>query len=200
MTKQVRIGAAILAAGASRRFGDADKLTTALNGRMLGQHVAYLLADLDFAERWIVTASQTHPCREAWEAAKFAIAVNECADTGMGSSVAIAAHLAQQARCDFLLIALADMPLVPAGHFIDVIAKAVALGQTAIAASTDGDARMPPAVFGSHHFDELARSTGDEGARDLLQQAATVECSGTCLLDIDNERDLAIARKSLGRD
>lgn len=182
---------AVLAAGASRRFGDEDKLAARFRGKRLGEHVCGQ-APMDrimSGGAVVITARKDHPCREAWEKAGFQLALNAQADEGMGTSVALAALLAMRAKCDFLLIALADMPLVPRAHFCALVDSARTPG--ACLASDIGRARTPPAIFGKSHFGELAQLGEDTGARALLKQARTVPCPPQWLIDIDTPQALA---------
>jgi CTP:molybdopterin cytidylyltransferase MocA len=107
----------------------------------------------------------------------------------MGTSVALAGQMAREAECDGLLIALADMPLVPRAHF-DTLLRALE-GQDDIVASRHADATLPPAIFGKAHFERLAAARGDEGARRWLGAARAIECPPEWLDDIDTPEDLA---------
>lgn len=179
---------AVLAAGQSRRFGSADKLAAQFRGAMLGLHVCRTLAPLPFARRWMIASDAAHACARHWREAGFEVIPNAAARTGMGSSVALAAQLAQEAGSGALLIALADMPLVPATHFAELIQHAVA---DALIASTNGSSPMPPALFGSMHFAQLTQAEGDSGARSLLAAAKLVPCDASLMIDIDDEASLA---------
>ena len=165
---------AVLAAGSSRRFGDADKLGAMLRGKPLGLHATETLRPLKADTRVVITARTDHLCASGWERAGFSVVQNPNAEEGMGTSVAVAARIARRGRADALMIALADMPLVPREHFSALI-DAATTGD-AIIASSDGSASMPPAVFGSTHFDALADLTGDTGARSLLREARIITC------------------------
>lgn len=190
MAEPPRYGVAVLAAGQSRRFGREDKLAARFRGRRLGELACRALAGLDLAPRWVIAAHADHPCAGSWQADGFTIAINPRAASGMGSSVALAATLALEAKADGLLIALADMPLVPEGHFRALVARAAAIGPAAIAASSSGDLRLPPAAFGRDRLEALAALTGDVGARALLRQAEPVECAPGLLIDIDDPQAL----------
>ena len=190
MAEPPRYSVAVLAAGQSRRFGPADKLAADFRGRRLGEHACHALAGLDLAHRWVIAARADHPCVPGWQADGFTLAVNAAAASGMGTSVALAARLALEAAADVLLIALADMPLVPAGHFRALLARAAAQGRTAIVASAADGTRLPPAAFGRDHLAALAAMTGDIGARALLHQAELVPCDAELLIDIDDEQAL----------
>lgn len=181
---------AVLAAGQSRRFGAGDKLAASFRGKRLGELACHALAGLDLAHRWVIAARADHPCGQSWQADGFTIAVNAEAASGMGTSVALAATLALEANADGLLIALADMPLVPADHCRALVARAAATGPAAIVASAAGGVRLPPAAFGRDHLAALAAMTGDLGARALLHQAEPVTCAPELLIDIDDEQAL----------
>ena len=137
----------------------------------------------------VITSQKDHPCRAGWEKAGFQIALNVQAEQGMGTSVALAALLATHAKADALLIALADMPLVPRSHFEALIDGART--PAACFASDTGNARTPPAIFGSNHFAELAQLGEDTGARTLLKKARMVPCPPEWLEDIDTPEALA---------
>lgn len=189
-----RIAAAVLAAGQSRRFGAADKLAAELNGRRLGEYAAATIAVLPLAHRWVIAGQNDHPCAAAWRASGFAVAVNDRADEGMGTSLALAARLAIEARADALLVALADMPLIPANHFAALLDRAAARGGQALVASEADGQRSPPVVFGSNLLPELAKAAGDRGARHLLGRAEPIVCAGDWLADIDDPAALARVR------
>ena len=190
MAEPWRLGVAVLAAGASKRFGDTDKLTAHFRGKMLGEHVvgSIPLDRVALEGAWVITSRADHPCQEAWRRAGFGVLVNGDAHKGMGTSVARAAMLAEQAKFDALLIALADMPLVPREHFSALVERGAA--GSALVASNCGGANMPPALIGKQHFSTLADLYGDQGARALLSQAETIHCPPEWLIDIDTPEDL----------
>ncbi len=178
---------ALLAAGQSQRFGTADKLSADLNGTMLGLHASETLAALPADQRIVIASNEEHACAGGWRARGFEIALNPDADQGMGTSVALAAKLAVEAQAETLLIALADMPFVPLEHFRALAAQATA---STIAASHNGTARTPPAVFGKEHFATLMQVTGHRGAGALLSEAKIISCRPDQLTDIDTLDDL----------
>jgi len=184
-------GAAVLAAGASRRFGDEDKLAARLRGRALSEHVCAAIPAACFAKRWVIARSIDHPCVPAWRARGFCVAANPRAAQGLGTSLALAARLAREAGCEGLVIALADMPFVPASHFEALARRMLAAGSEAIIASGHGEKRSVPAAFGSAQFARLERLAADAGARGFLREGEVVECPEQWLFDIDTPGDLA---------
>lgn len=185
------IGVAVLAAGASRRFGDTDKLEAPFRGKRLGEHVCTTLARAVMQPRWVIASRKDHPCKAAWNEAGFRVEINDRAAHGMGTSVALAARLARDAGCEALLIALADTPLVPSEHFSALADHVTRLGAAGLVASRSGAARMPPAAFGASHFERLASLTGDAGARAILSEGDVVDCPSAWLEDIDTPEALA---------
>ncbi|MFC4293233.1 NTP transferase domain-containing protein [Sphingorhabdus arenilitoris] len=184
---------AILAAGASQRFGQADKLTADLRGKMLGHHVTDNLSGLDFMRRVIIASAPDHECTAGWQRAGFEIAVNGEAQSGLGTSAALAACIARGAGAAGLIICLADMPFITVQH-IERLAESWDGSDGAMVASDSGQAASPPALFGAGHFDMLSRLTGDSGARSLLPGAQLVSFESAALTDIDRPEDLAKAR------
>jgi CTP:molybdopterin cytidylyltransferase MocA len=191
------LAVAVLAAGRSKRFAGGDKLAAPLGKSLLGEHACQTLTGLDFVHRWVIAAAADHPCRPGWHAAGFEIAVNDAASSGMGNSVALAAQLAQQASVDALLIALADMPLVPLAHFQALVSRASRLGPHSIVASSADGVPMPPAIFGAGHLGALAGASGDAGARHLLVGAEQVAGDPALLIDVDDEAALTRATAQL---
>ena len=179
------LGVAVLAAGSSRRFGDADKLAQMFRGRRLGEHVTSAIPRERFQSAWVIAGTGTSPCALFWEEAGFTEISNPNHAEGMGTSVALAATLASEAGCDALLIALADMPVVPRSHFEALIAS-----DADIATSAKDGARLPPVLFGKQHFEALSQLSGDRGARDLLARGQIVDCPREWLIDIDTPQDL----------
>lgn len=182
----MNIAAVLLAAGQSTRFGETDKIAAPLNGLPLGLHAAHTLAALPLTVRFVVTG----PTTLDWPG--FEIVTNDQPGAGMARSIALGVAAARRAGAEAVLIALADMPFVPAAHFLRLIARHH--GPTSLAASTNGARRMPPALFGADWFATLEGLTGDQGARTLLDRAEMVPAAADDLLDIDRPSDLAAAR------
>ena len=191
MTDASPLCLAILAAGASRRFGEAGKLTQALHGKMLGLHISDNLSGVGFGKKLVVARSAGHGCAQGWTQAGYKICENPDADDGMASSLAIAVRAAQASGCAGLLICLADMPFVPANHIKKLMEAFRSDNADDLIASSNGNAHLPPAIIGSGHFSALLTLTGDRGARELIAKARTIEASANCLADINDPETLA---------
>lgn len=194
MARRQSICVAVLAAGQSRRFGDADKLAQPLGGKPLGLHICDTIQPLGLAHSLVITSAADHPCVPGWRDRGFEIAVNHAATEGLGGSVALAAKLAAQWQCDALLVCLADMPFVPADHLAHLIEAFGQTNNSAAIATHNGHAATPPAIFGRQDFAGLANLGGDTGARALLSRAKTLPLASALLLDIDTAEELEQAR------
>lgn len=117
------------------------------------------------------------------------LVVCDHADEGIGASLACGVRATRGAAG--WLIALADMPAI-APATIAAVAQALRAGHMA-AAPFVGDRRGHPVGFSAACFEELARLTGDAGARIVLDAhpplRVAVDDPGA-LLDIDTPADL----------
>ena len=187
---------ALLAAGQSRRFGDSDKLTASLSGRMLGVHAAAAAADMNFTRKLVIGSPQ-HGCAAQWTALGYQIIANEDAAQGQASSVRLAAAQAIESGASALCIMLADMPFVTRAHIGRLIAAFEQSGGTV--ASTRAGQAMPPAIFSFASLARLMALDGDSGARGLLAEARMVAGDDQLLMDVDTAEDLARANDIFNR-
>jgi molybdenum cofactor cytidylyltransferase len=181
----------LLAAGRSARFGIADKICVSLGSLPLGHHAARALAPLPLSPQIVVTG------RSMLDWPGMEVIINDHPEKGMAHSIALGLGAVRRSGAEAVLIALADMPLVPTEHFQRLLA--CHRGPAALAASSDGARRMPPALFGADWFAELDRLSGDQGARTLLDGAELATTAPDNLLDVDRPADLARAQAILDR-
>ena len=174
-----RVTVVLLAAGRGERFGG-DKLAWPFRGRPLGEHAAAMLASVPFAAHIAVTgpsavdlAALGFDCRAAPP------------DAPMSVSLKLGIAAVAETDCDACLIALADMPLVPAAH----IAALLAAHHGALTATLSGETRMVPALIARSAFPLIAALSGDQGARALLRDAPGVTAPPAWLVDIDTPAD-----------
>lgn len=178
----------LLAGGQSARFGG-PKLLAPLGGKPLALHAAGMLAALPFAARYAVTGPQVPDLA----------ALGYCcipltppgAPQARSLALGVAAAQADGARA--VLVALADMPLVPEAH---IHALAARFDGDRIATRADG-VTMPPAIFGAQHFAALTALDGDRGGAVRLKGAPTVSLEPALALDVDHPEDLARAEALL---
>jgi molybdenum cofactor cytidylyltransferase len=184
-----RTAVVLLAAGRGARFGG-GKLAALLTGRPLAHHAAAACAALPFAHRFVVRTPAT-PSLDDFGFVPLDLAPP---DAPLSRSIAIGTAAARATEVDAILLALADMPFVPAAHLRALLA---AFDGDRIG-SCVGDRPLPPAVFARRHFGDLLRLTGDRGAQSLLRDAPHVELSPDAAVDIDTIDDLDRARGRIG--
>ena len=175
-----------LAAGEGRRFGG-GKLEAELNGKMLGLHAAETLAAAGFG-KLVAVGNATHAgLNDALTSLGFELVINPDPTKGQSSSLALGIGQIADTEISGALIALADMPYISAEHLRRL---AEAFGRQRLVCSSNGAARMPPAIFPRSMFAKLRGLTGDQGARKLLSDAIVVEADPAMLADIDRPEDL----------
>lgn len=198
------IAAVILAAGQSRRFGKANKLTAELDGRPVAAYALEAAAKSRCDGIVLVVPPDHGELLNALRtdgAASFATAVNEEAATGMASSIR-AGIAALPGTVAGALLMLADMPHITPG-LIDLLIEAFeASGGTAIVfPETHDGARGHPVIFPAQLFDELKQLKGDVGARPVIEAHADLLCplavqTDAVIEDIDTPQDLERATEA----
>lgn len=172
------VTAILLAAGRASRFG-ADKLVQPLSGRPVVEHAATTLASIGFGRLLVLRRAGA-----AFDLPGFEdVIVPEAAPQSLSLRLGIAAAKGAEAA----LVALADMPLVPAVHF----AALLAAHDSGITATARDGLAMVPAVFAAERFADFTALDGDRGAQRLLADARLVEARPEWLADIDTPGDLA---------
>jgi molybdenum cofactor cytidylyltransferase len=185
------IAAILLAAGAGARFGGEKLLHPLEDGIAIAAHAARnLLAatpDVIAVVRW-----GDFPLYDMLEQEGCQVTMFQGAARGMGASLA---HGMAQARgANGWVVALADMPRVPAG----IIKKLIAAleGGALIAAPVHKGERGHPVGFGAALREELLALDGDLGARAVVERhrdsVQLIECDDPGILfDVDRKSDIA---------
>jgi molybdenum cofactor cytidylyltransferase len=189
----------LLAAGRGTRFDPSGQTSKLLAAAPAGPHAGAPLA-LAAARTLravlaevvaVVRPADTPAQRELnrlLQAAGCRLAINACADEGMGGS--IAAGVRASADAAGWLVALADMPAV-APATIGAVRDALAAGAISAAPMHQGR-RGHPVGFGAGLRPLLLALQGDEGARSVLAAhppwQILVDDPG-CLLDLDSPAD-----------
>lgn len=176
----------LLAAGRSVRFGKRDKLAQPLAGRPLASHIADTLSGIAFAHHFVVTTGRS----KLRFPKPFECLINPAPENGMSASIAIGVEGAEATGAAACLIALADMPHVPASHFRALLQRAADAPET-IVATAGAHRNQVPALFGAGHFQALRTLDGDGGAANLLRDTPAVPCASEFLKDYDAPGDFA---------
>jgi molybdenum cofactor cytidylyltransferase len=189
----MRIGAVVLAAGASRRMAGAHKLLLPVDGEpMVRRAVGRVLAA---GARPVVVVTGREP-----EEVQQALAGLECSFvhnpefTGPTSGSLHAGLRAMPADVEAVLVVLADMVHVSAEMLRTVMVRMRADGAPLVV-SEYGDVQAPPLVFARSLWPELLAWTGEGCGKAVvrahLAEAARVGWPESALADIDTPEDYA---------
>lgn len=170
----VTAAALVLAAGASRRMGAANKLLAAVDGRPMVAAVAAMLQASRADSVTVVTGHQAAAVRRALAGFGCRLVHNGEHERGIGASISVGvAALAADRGVDAVVVCLGDMPLVSAATVDGLIAVfEEARGAAAACVPVCRGRRGNPVLFGRRFFPQLIALSGDRGARFLLQKHA----------------------------
>ncbi|MEQ8409711.1 MAG: nucleotidyltransferase family protein [Gammaproteobacteria bacterium] len=181
-----KVGALLLAAGFSRRFGG-SKLTTELaNGRTV---FAQTLVNLQAAIPDIVVVTRPDLV-EGLIMDCASLQVFDGADQGMGATLAYGVGLMQDKNA--CLICLADMPFIQPQTYSQLAAHCTP--DNIILPVHDGHVGNP-CGFGQQFFTELMQLDGDTGGKSVIKQHPKAVqhinvADAAILQDIDTPEDL----------
>ncbi len=192
-----KIGALVLAAGNSSRFGS-NKLLFKINGKSVLERTLLALSGFKFWKTAVVVSNTDFDDILGNHVEKI---LNKQISLGIGKSIALGTIYLRK-EVSGILIVLADQPLLT----LDDIKKMtdVFLGDPTkiVACSVDGEIRNP-IIFPTGYFDELIKLSGDRGARGLanshIDNIVRVEVDSSHLLDIDSIQDVPIIIKEIER-
>lgn len=190
------IGAVLLAAGASERFGATDKLLAEIDGMALSARVASRLRQAGVTEVAAVVRDGSGPVARALAPHVTRLVVNSEARRGMGVSIARGVA-ALAADCAGALIVPGDMPGLSVSLLTRILsAFEEAGGERIVYPVLAGVEQRNPVLWPRRFLAELASLDGPGGAKQLLQLHAgetmvvAVEHDWE-VADIDTAADLA---------
>jgi molybdenum cofactor cytidylyltransferase len=176
----------LLAAGLSRRYGAVGKLVADFRGKPLARHAAETIGALPFSRRIAVCRTGDDDLAGLLDGLGFEVVRNPDTARGQASSLALGVEAAGEPEA--LVVCLADMPLIAAGHLRTLVERVTPGGIVTSVASLSGPP-TPPAAFSREVLPELLRIEGDKGARHLLQIAERVVAPEGSLADFDTPED-----------
>ncbi|HET9855907.1 MAG TPA: nucleotidyltransferase family protein [Methylomirabilota bacterium] len=192
------IAAVVLAAGLSRRMGQAKLLLT-VGGRAIIRYVVESVLAGGVDSVWVVTGPDVEPIETALGGIEVQYAVNPAPEEGQAGSVRTGIA-ALPPSVDSVLIALGDQPLL-APSIIPALLAARRASPKLIVAPRYRDGQGNPVVFKREIFPELLRLTGDQGARPIIQKEPTrvewVELDLPMPADVDTPDDYEKIRANL---
>jgi CTP:molybdopterin cytidylyltransferase MocA len=195
-----RHGVVLLAAGGSKRLGQAKQLLE-LGGETLVHRAARLALATEPGDAVLVLGA--HADAVLAGVATLALRPVQCADWERGMGRSLRAGLAAlSADCTGALVLLCDQPDLDADH-LHALVRAWRRDPSRAAASAYAGVLGVPALLPRACFAELAALDGDRGARDLLRRRAADVHALPCAplsRDIDVPADLHLGAASLGPD
>jgi molybdenum cofactor cytidylyltransferase len=184
----MRVGAVILAAGASKRLGLPKQLLM-LSGETLLERAVRVARGAECSPVIVVLGASAEVIQARCKLDDAVVMVNEDWAEGMGSSLRVGVGAVRD--LDACVVMTCDMPAVTAGHLLALMSS----GE--VTASSYLGKRGVPAYFPGETFQSLMELRGDSGAKDLLRSARAVELVGG-ELDVDTMEDLTRARALFG--
>jgi len=185
------VGAVLLAAGRSARFGEANKLLATVEDVPIVRRAARTLTESSVSGPVAVLGHEADAVRDALAGLPVESRHNEDYAAGQSTSVAAGVAVARERSWDAVLFALGDMPWVSPGT-VETLVSAYASGSETVLAPAYEGTRGNPVVFDAGHFEALAAVSGDRGGRDLIERSGTlvpVDDPGVCR-DVDRPGDL----------
>jgi len=205
MAIPTRVGAIVLAAGASTRFragggSDATKLVAKLNGKPIVRRVAEAALGAKARPVVVVTGYARDSVEGALADLDVELAFNPNFASGLASSLSVGLS-AMPLEVAGALVLLGDMPQIEA-RLIDALIETFLARKDALAAVPLSEGRRGnPVLLGRGLFDRAMRLKGDEGARRLIgalsaHELAELEAPDAGVtLDIDTPDDLTAAQR-----
>ena len=195
-TVEHRIFAVVLAAGSSQRFGSTKQLQT-IDGEPMVRRSAALARTACGNKTLLIAGFEQQKVVAAADGQCQFFAINEGFADGIGSSIACAARsLAESA--DALIIMLADQPLISEDH-VEALLNAWSGDDDEIVATAFADVQGPPILLPRSVFPQLAKLSGDTGAKTLLDNPELRVSSvrfEPAAVDIDQPEDLSQLRSA----
>jgi len=193
------IGAIILAAGSSRRFGD-DKRKSALpSGKLLIEESILKAASVIEEVLVVLRFGDKDFCAELTTRIKNEAVSYYCApDSAKGMGHSLANAIAKVKHWDAALVFLGDMPFVQAETIESLLAEYEfrQLKVAPIVIPVRHGRRGHPVLFAKEYFAEISALAGDHGAKAVIDahpdQVFEIEVEDLGVIrDIDTPEDLA---------
>ncbi len=195
------VAALVLAAGTSSRMAGGNKLLADLGGKPVILRTIENVVASKARPVIVVTGHDADQVRNVIQEMGVTICFNPSYSKGMGTSLALGVKAVGES-CG-VMICLGDMPLVSPQTINRLVDALIRGDKYSIVVPLHGGRQGNPVVFGSGHFARLLQIGGDQGARQLIDDAGdhvvTVEvASDEVLLDADTADTLDSLRQRIG--
>jgi molybdenum cofactor cytidylyltransferase len=199
-----KIGAVVLAAGLSKRFGAESKLMADLGNEPLVRHAVRAVAASGLADVVVVTGREADACRDALEDLPVRFGHNPQWEDGMGGSIACGVA-ALEADLAGVFIVPGDMPFLTSDLLQALVAAFKERGERlAIFPTSPSGEQRAPVLWPRHLLPRLRALSGAEGGKALLKSLSgetfgVAIADASQLMDIDTAEDMEAARLHLAR-
>ena len=189
------LAAVVLAAGASKRFGEGNKLHAEICGKTVIRHVLELVSSHDFSHRLLVANAGDQQTQNLARQFQFTVAINSEAEHGIGTSISCGVDAIERTDIDGIAIFLADMPFILAASVGAVVHEFSQLDGKKIVRPIFQNRAGHPVIFPSRFASRLKELQGDQGASTFMKhysrETKNLETNdpGT-IRDIDLQTDL----------
>ncbi len=186
----MKLGAVVLAAGSSKRFGPRNKLLHAVEGVPLLCRVLDAFEGIGLEGLVVVTGHESERVDKLLGARGIRSVFNPNYKEGVGTSLASGVQSLQGMGLEGVLVGLGDLPGLKREHVASVRAAFMQAGGNAIVQPCFDGKRGHPVCFPARCFDPLLALKGDKGARELIAQEGDrvilvpLESDG-CVRDLD---------------
>ncbi len=188
----------ILAAGLSRRMGQADKLFLPFGSTTILEEVIANIIPLLTEELIIVTSPLTHEKIKSLNIQGVRLVLNEDHETGMTSSIQKGVENATQGH---YMICLGDQPKIDTATYQKLIESHLNQSDHAITLPFYEGRKGNPVIFGGVYRAAILSHTQPEGCKEIVKvnnqhiNAVEVADSGV-MMDIDTPEDYQLIRSS----
>jgi molybdenum cofactor cytidylyltransferase len=192
--KQPKIGAIVLAAGASTRMGETNKLLANVGGIPMVVRAAEAAIHSRAAPVVVVTGHEAERVAKALDNIDVRIAKNPNFAQGMSTSLR-AGLKALPEDVDGVVVLLGDMPQITSEHIDRLIDAFDPVERRSIVVPMHGRKRGNPILWDKRYIAEMTAVSGDVGARYLLEEHADQVCEVAIpddgvLIDVDTPERL----------
>lgn len=189
----------VLAAGASERFGERNKLLATVDCEPLVRRATETLLASSIDGVTVVIGHEADQVRRTLGDLPVAFVENPDYASGQAASVRAGVRAAEDHDADGVLVSLGDMPFVST-ESIDLLLTAFRRGLGDVVIAVADGRRGNPVVFGQQYFEGLRGLTGDTGGRMLFAEADDVVGVETgdpgVRRDVDRSADLPDAAQN----
>jgi molybdenum cofactor cytidylyltransferase len=166
----MKVGAVVLAAGASTRMGTPKQLLR-FEGQTLLRRAALAALEAGCRPVVVVTGAHAKQTREELRGLGVLEVENELWETGMASSVRAGIGAVVESDADAVVLMLCDQPHVTS-EIINALVEAHRATGRSVVASRYGGGFGVPALFCRSLFDELLQLEGAAGAKQVVKSHA----------------------------